>query len=152
MNCVQTNSPEETYELGKSLAEKLKAGDVLLLSGDLGAGKTAFTKGVAWGLGIKDYVKSPTFTYVLEYNGKMPLFHFDLYRLQVAEEIYDLGFEDYLLTGGIIVLEWGERAEDILKQDGIEYIFITINKLGENLREVCFKCTEKGRTIAKELL
>ncbi|WP_350343363.1 tRNA (adenosine(37)-N6)-threonylcarbamoyltransferase complex ATPase subunit type 1 TsaE [Proteinivorax tanatarense] len=152
MNYICTNSPEETIELGKRLATLLKSGDVILLSGDLGAGKTAFTKGIALGLDIEDYVKSPTFTYVLEYKGKMSLYHFDLYRLQDIEEIYDLGFEEYLQCDGVLVLEWGDRVKEVLKEDEIDYISVFLEKVGEKNRKIYFDCNTKERNIAKELL
>ena len=106
---VITKSPEQTELLGKKLAELLRPGDVIAYYGDLGAGKTAFTRGLAAGLGIREAVTSPTYTIVNEYlSGRMPLFHFDMYRLSSSEELFDIGWEDYLARGGICAVEWSE--------------------------------------------
>ena len=97
-----TNSPEETEELGERLGRALSPGDVVAFTGDLGAGKTAFTRGIARGLGIGDRVTSPTFAIVNEYEGgRLPLFHFDMYRLTSSDELFDIGWEDYLARGGV---------------------------------------------------
>lgn len=112
----QTNSAPETEALGQKLAQKLHPGDIIAYTGDLGAGKTAFTRGVALGLGITERVTSPTFTIVNEYEeGRLPLFHFDLYRLGSSEELYDIGWEDYLARGGICAVEWSENVDDALE-------------------------------------
>ena len=112
-----TNSPEETEALGQHLAEQLQPGDVIAYTGDLGAGKTAFTRGLARGLGISERVTSPTFTIVNEYlGGRLPLFHFDMYRLGSADELYDIGWEDYLTRGGVCAVEWSEIVADALEE------------------------------------
>jgi tRNA threonylcarbamoyladenosine biosynthesis protein TsaE len=146
-----TNSKEETKELGKKIGALLKSGDILILEGDLGAGKTTFTQGIAQGMNIKDYVKSPTFTYVMEYRGKIPLYHFDLYRLKDPEELYDLGFEDFLYQG-VLVMEWGSLVEKMLAEDGFYYIKISLLKTGENTRIIHIEDTAKGRGLYKELI
>ena len=111
-----TNSPEETEALGARLAGALEPGAVVAFTGDLGAGKTAFVRGLARGLGIPDRVTSPTFTIVNEYEGgRLPLFHFDLYRLGSADELFDIGWEDYLAQGGVCAVEWSERMEELLE-------------------------------------
>ena len=111
-----TNGPEETEALGARLARALGPGAVVAFTGDLGAGKTAFTRGLARGLGIPDRVTSPTFTIVNEYEGgRLPLFHFDLYRLGSADELFDIGWEDYLARGGVCAVEWSERMEELLE-------------------------------------
>lgn len=111
-----SNSVEETEKIGAELACKLSAGSIIAFTGDLGAGKTAFVRGIARGLGIAERVTSPTFTIVNEYDGgKKPLFHFDLYRLHDADELFDIGWEDYLNRGGICAVEWSERAADALE-------------------------------------
>ena len=116
----QSNSVQETEELGRKLAQYLKAGDVIAYTGDLGAGNTAFTRGVAQGLGIAERTPSPTFTIVDEHEGgRLPLFHFDLYRLYSAEELFDIGWEDYLQRGGVCAVEWSERMEDMLEEEPI---------------------------------
>jgi tRNA threonylcarbamoyladenosine biosynthesis protein TsaE len=112
---ITTNSPEETEALAARLAPRLPDGAVVAFTGDLGAGKTAFVRGLARGMGISERVTSPTFTIVNEYlDGPRPLFHFDLYRLHSAEELFDIGWEDYLARGGVCAVEWSERAGDAL--------------------------------------
>lgn len=111
-----SNSVEETERIGECLAGRLTGGAVIAFSGDLGAGKTAFVRGLARGLGITQRVTSPTFTIVNEYEGgTRPLFHFDLYRLNDADELFDIGWEEYLARGGICAVEWSERAEEDMK-------------------------------------
>ena len=127
---VITKSPEQTELLGKKLAELLRPGDVIAYYGDLGAGKTAFTRGLAAGLGIREAVTSPTYTIVNEYlSGRMPLFHFDMYRLSSSEELFDIGWEDYLARGGVCAVEWSENVADALT----DAISITIEKDPEKL-------------------
>ena len=122
---VITKSPVQTELRGKKLAELLRPGDVIAYYGDLGAGKTAFTRGLAAGLGIREAVTSPTYTIVNEYlSGRMPLFHFDMYRLSSSEELFDIGWEDYLARGGVCAVEWSENVADALT----DAISITIEK------------------------
>ena len=122
---ITTHSADETQALGQKLASRLAPGDVIAYFGDLGAGKTAFTRGLAQGLGITDPVTSPTYTIVNEYlSGRIPLFHFDMYRLSSSDELFDIGWEDYLSRGGVWAVEWGENVEDAL-QDAIR---VTIEK------------------------
>ena len=114
-----SNSPAETEALGEALAARLTAGTVVAFTGDLGAGKTAFTRGLARGLGVPDRVTSPTFTIVNEYEGgRLPLFHFDMYRLGSSDELFDIGWEDYLARGGVCAVEWSEIVSDAL-EDGV---------------------------------
>ena len=113
---ITTHSPAETEAIGARLAERLQPGDVIAFRGDLGAGKTALTRGIAAGLGISDRVTSPTYTIVNEYpSGRLPLFHFDMYRLSSADELFDIGWEDYLRRGGVCAVEWSENVEDALE-------------------------------------
>ncbi|WP_276857887.1 tRNA (adenosine(37)-N6)-threonylcarbamoyltransferase complex ATPase subunit type 1 TsaE [Intestinimonas timonensis] len=113
-----TNSPSETEALGESLAGQLEPGTVIAFTGDLGAGKTAFVRGLARGLGVQERVTSPTFTIVNEYEGgRLPLFHFDMYRLGSADELFDIGWEDYLARGGVCAVEWSENVSDALDND-----------------------------------
>ena len=122
---ITTHSADETQALGQKLASRLAPGDVIAYFGDLGAGKTAFTRGLAQGLGITDPVTSPTYTIVNEYTGgRLPLFHFDMYRLGSSDELFDIGWEDYLSRGGVCAVEWSENVEDAL-QDAIR---VTIEK------------------------
>ena len=117
---VISNSPQETEALGEKLAARLSPGDIIAFSGDLGSGKTAFTRGLAKGLGIEERVTSPTFTIVNEYEGgRLPLFHFDMYRLGSSDELFDIGWEDYLARGGVCAVEWSEIVDDALEGDVI---------------------------------
>ena len=115
-----SHSPEDTEDIGARLAEQLEPGAVVAFTGDLGAGKTAFVRGIARGLGISGRVTSPTFTIVNEYDGgRLPLFHFDMYRLSSAGELYDIGWEDYLRRGGVCAVEWSENIADALEEDAV---------------------------------
>ena len=117
---ITTHSADETQALGKKLAESLRPGDVIAYFGDLGAGKTAFTRGIAEGLGVSEQVTSPTYTIVNEYlSGRLPLFHFDMYRLGSSDELFDIGWEDYLARGGVCAVEWSENVDDALDDDAI---------------------------------
>ena len=128
-----TNSQEETRELGKKIAVALKSGDVVALVGDLGSGKTTFVQGLAEGLGIINYVRSPSFTIVNEYKGKFPLYHIDLYRLDSLDDITHTGIEDFFYTDGVTVIEWAERALPLLPP---EYTLIRFYYTGENTRRI----------------
>ena len=130
---VITKSPEQTELLGKKLAAFLRPGDVIAYYGDLGAGKTAFVRGIARGLSSPDRVTSPTFTIVNEYSGSLALFHFDMYRLGSSDELFDIGWEDYLARGGVCVVEWSENVLDAF--DGTE-IKVTIDKLSDTDRKI----------------
>ena len=122
---ITTHSADETQALGQRLAKRLLPGDVIAYFGDLGAGKTALTRGIAQGLGVTDLVTSPTYTIVNEYlTGRIPLFHFDKYRLGSSDELFDIGWEDYLARGGVCAVEWSENVEDALR----DAIHITIEK------------------------
>ena len=115
-----SHSPEDTEDIGARLAEQLEPGAVVAFTGDLGAGMTAFTRGLARGLGIPDRITSPTFTIVNEYEGgRLPLFHFDMYRLGSADELFDIGWEDYLCRGGVCAVEWSENIADALEEDAV---------------------------------
>ena len=137
-----TNSPSETEAVGAALAKCLKPGAVIAYRGDLGAGKTAFTRGLARGLGVREPVTSPTYTIVNEYlSGKYPLFHFDMYRLASSDDLFDIGWEDYLDRGGICAVEWSENVADAMENA----IVVTIEKLGEDTRRITI---EGGENLA----
>ena len=128
-----TNSPEETEAVGAALGKILMPGTVIAYRGDLGAGKTAFTRGLALGLGYAEPVTSPTYTIVNEYlGGRLPLFHFDMYRLASSDDLWDIGWDDYLDRSGVCAVEWSENVEDALEGA----ILITIHKTGENSRRI----------------
>ena len=128
-----TNSPEETEKVGAALGKILSPGTVLAYRGDLGAGKTAFTRGLARGLGYSEPVTSPTYTIVNEYlGGRLPLFHFDMYRLRSSDDLWDIGWEDYLERGGVCAVEWSENVADAME----DAITVCIRKLGEDSRKI----------------
>ena len=128
-----TNSPEETERVGAALGKTIPAGTVLAYRGDLGAGKTAFTRGLARGLGCREIVTSPTYTIVNEYSGgRLPLFHFDMYRLSSADDLFDIGWEDYLDRGGVCAVEWSENVAGAMENA----VTVTIEKLGEDTRRI----------------
>ena len=126
-----TNSPQETEAVGEALGKAVTPGTVIAYRGDLGAGKTAFTRGLARGLGSDESVTSPTYTIVNEYlSGRMPLFHFDMYRLKSSDDLFDIGWDDYLERGGVCAVEWSENVADAME----DAIFVTIEKTGEDSR------------------
>ena len=134
-----TNSPEETELLGEKLSKILTPGTILAYRGDLGAGKTAFTRGLARGLDCREQVTSPTYTIVNEYlGGRLPLFHFDMYRLRSADDLFDIGWDDYLERGGICAVEWSENVWDAMEDP----ILVTIEKVGENSRRITIEGSE----------
>ena len=137
-----TNSPEETEKIGAALGKILTPGAVLAYRGDLGAGKTAFTRGLARGLGYGEPVTSPTYTIVNEYlGGRLPLFHFDMYRLASSDDLWDIGWEDYLDRGGVCAVEWSENVDDAMENA----IYVTIHKTGETARRIVI---EGGENLA----
>ena len=128
-----TNSPAETEAVGAAMARVLTPGTVIAYRGDLGAGKTAFTRGLARGLGCREPVTSPTYTIVNEYlSGRLPLFHFDMYRLGSSEDLFDIGWEDYLDRGGVCAVEWSENVADALTGA----VAVTIEKTGDESRKI----------------
>ncbi len=114
-----TRSPEETEALGEKIAEKLGGGEVLALFGEMGAGKTALTRGIARGLGVTVGVSSPTFALVHEYRGRLPVYHFDMYRIEGWDDLYSTGFFDYLDSGGVLIIEWSENIENALPENAV---------------------------------
>lgn len=131
----EVNSPEETYEFARSLAENAHAGETYALTGDLGAGKTVFAKGFAAGLGISEMVTSPTFTIMQIYgNGRLPLYHFDVYRIDDPDEMYAVGFDDYVGGDGVALIEWADRIRELLPEDTVRIRIRKCPKKGENAR------------------
>ncbi|MFV8830196.1 tRNA (adenosine(37)-N6)-threonylcarbamoyltransferase complex ATPase subunit type 1 TsaE [Alkalihalobacterium sp. APHAB7] len=142
-----SHSPEETFEFGERLAKHLTAGDLLTLEGDLGAGKTSFTKGVGKGLGVQRVINSPTFTIIKEYKGDLPLYHMDVYRLEHSEE--DLGFDEYFEGEGVTVVEWASMIKEMLPEERLDiYIYHTGNE--ERTFELCPK-GDRFISLCKEL-
>jgi tRNA threonylcarbamoyladenosine biosynthesis protein TsaE len=141
---IETHDPEETFEVGRTIGMNAKPGQIYTLTGDLGVGKTVFTQGVAAGLGITEPVNSPTFTIIQEYeDGRLPFYHFDVYRIGDLEEMEEIGYDDYFFGQGICLIEWAELIEEILPEKrievtiekdlekGFEYRKITIEERGE---------------------
>lgn len=144
------NDENETRKLTYKLGELVKPGDIICLIGDLGAGKTTFTQGLAKGMGIEDYVTSPTFTIIQEYYGRIPLYHFDVYRIMDACEMYDIGYEEYFYGQGVCVIEWAHLIKDVLPKD---YLWIEITTIDEQKRKVDFKYTnDYYKKLVEEML
>lgn len=136
---IVTHSAIESEKAAFEFGKTLKAGDAVLYEGDLGAGKTTFTKGLARALGVDDVVTSPTFALVNEYGGEIPLFHFDLYRIETFDDLYAIGFFDYLERGGIIAAEWSENIPTLFEElnDGKRAVYsVRIEKTGDNDRKI----------------
>jgi tRNA threonylcarbamoyladenosine biosynthesis protein TsaE len=137
-----TRSAEETRAVGEALAPSLRSGDVVSLTGDLGAGKTTLVQGAARGLGIRDRVLSPTFTLVREYHGDLPIHHLDIYRLDWVQDVLDLGFEEMIDAEGVVFIEWGDAIEGLLPEDHLQ-VELSIDEDGESRR---IAVTGSGRT------
>jgi len=132
---IETQNIQQTEKLGKALGKVLSGGDFIALTGDLGAGKTAFTKGIAKGLGIDDEITSPTFTIINEYPGQVPLAHMDVYRLRSLQELEDIGFDDYL-EGYVVVMEWADRVKELLPDDVLWVEFKVLDDFRRQIRFV----------------
>ena len=130
---LRTSNSDETILFGRKLGETLVGDELFLLVGSLGAGKTTMTQGIANGLGVNEYTKSPTFVLVNEYEGRVPLVHADLYRVAQTEEAWLLGLDDYMFTGAVVIVEWGDRAQDIFPDD---HIVITIEVVSDDVRDI----------------
>lgn len=146
------NSVESTTEIGIKLGKLLNSGDIICLTGDLGTGKTHITKGIASGLGVTDHITSPTFTIVNEYDsGRLKLYHFDVYRVSDPDEIYAIGFDDYIFSDGVSIIEWANYIEEILPKD---YLHINIEKdlsQGEDFRKITINAYGDRYDYVKEL-
>jgi tRNA threonylcarbamoyladenosine biosynthesis protein TsaE len=141
---VSTHSAEQTRRLGEVMAQVLQPGDIVWLRGELGAGKTTLAQGVAWGLGVREPVLSPTFTLIREHRGRLPFFHADAYRLEGAEQAADLGLQEYFARGGVFAIEWGEHIANALPEERLEILLeggadehrrITIRAYGERYEQ-----------------
>ena len=151
INCLRliTHSPEQTQQLGTSIGKLSQPGDVLLLIGELGTGKTCLTQGIAWGLNIKEYTLSPSFVIMRELYGRLPLYHIDLYRLDNIEEIADLGLDDYLYGKGVCVVEWAEKGLSIMPEG---HLIIEISHLSETDRNFVIKsCGQRHSDMLTQL-
>ncbi|MCG4582762.1 tRNA (adenosine(37)-N6)-threonylcarbamoyltransferase complex ATPase subunit type 1 TsaE, partial [Anaerosalibacter bizertensis] len=141
---------EDTEKFGYRLGSLLEGGDIVCLTGDLGAGKTTLTKSIAKGLDVKDYITSPTFALINEYKGRVPVYHFDVYRLEGIEDVIDLGFEEYFYSKGVTIIEWGDKIEKFLPED---ILTVEMNRgKTDNERIVSiFSNGKRSETIIEEL-
>ena len=137
---MESNSPEETQGIGKIIGKYAKPGDIYLLVAGLGSGKTTLTQGVLWGLGVDEFARSPTFVLVTEYEGRLPMYHMDLYRLDNINDIADLGMDEYFDKGGITVIEWAEKAEGLLPESSLT---VSIKVLDETRRRLVFEYSDE---------
>ena len=133
---VISRSPEETQEVGRLLGEGAQSGDVFLLTGGLGTGKTTLTQGIAWGLGVQEHARSATFILIAEYQGRLPLYHMDLFRIDHLEEVLDLGLDEYLFGQGVSVVEWADKAPQVFPADHLE---VHLELVDENTRRLHLK-------------
>jgi tRNA threonylcarbamoyladenosine biosynthesis protein TsaE len=140
---LRSESPEETQRLGNRLGRLAQPGDLFMLVGGLGAGKTCLTQGIAWGLDIDGYATSPTFVVINQYRGRLPLYHIDLYRLDSIEEVVDLGLDDYLYGNGVCVVEWADKAMNVLPP---EHLLVEINYLSDTVRNLVLNPSGKRYT------
>lgn len=150
MKCVNITNQKELEKIAEKLGKLVNSSDIICLVGDLGAGKTTFTQALATGLDVEDYVTSPTFILINEYEGRIPLYHFDIYRVNDISEMEDLGYEEYFYGDGVCVIEWADLIKNILPYN---YLWIEIKITGEESRQICFTGTNDyyGKII-KELL
>lgn len=144
---IVTDSEASTIKLGENIGKVLEPGDIISLTGDLGAGKTQLTKGIAAGLGVVDYVTSPTFIIVNEYEGRIPLYHFDVYRINDIQEMYEIGFDEYLFGKGVCVIEWGDIVSDLLPE---KIIRINMKKVDDNIREISIEGSKSFDFLREE--
>ena len=135
---IDSASPEDTHEIGRILGRHAQPGDIFLLTGDLGAGKTTLTQGILWGMGSDDYVRSPTFVLVTEYDADMPLHHVDLYRIDGLDQMDELGLEELVDDGGVVVVEWAEKAADLFPVGRLQ---VHIQRLGDDSRRLTLSST-----------
>lgn len=142
INTIRTRSARETHEEGKNFASRLKSGDIVALTGELGAGKTIFAQGICVGLRVSNSVISPTFTILNEYKGMFPIFHFDAYRLSGPDDILAIGFEDYLLREGVCIIEWAEKVKKVIPVSAV-WVHFYQDHTEENLRELKIHLPEK---------
>jgi len=157
---LRSESPEETQRLGEELGRLARQGDLFLLVGGLGAGKTCLTQGIAWGLGIAGYATSPSFVVINQYRGRLPLYHIDLYRLDSIEEVIELGLDDYLYGSGVCVVEWAEKAVEVLPTEHllVELSFLSdtsrhlvLNPSGERYVEMLSQLKQRPKIVKKRM-
>lgn len=141
----ESYSEKDTQKIAEEIAAQIKCGDVICLNGDLGAGKTVFVTALARAMGVTEYISSPTFTIVNEYSGKMPIYHFDVYRIADCDEMFEIGFEEYIYGGGLCIIEWSCNIEEILPEDRYEIEIRRNYDKGDDYREISVEMCGKGR-------
>jgi tRNA threonylcarbamoyladenosine biosynthesis protein TsaE len=142
---------EETYNVGKLIGELVNSGDIICLIGDLGTGKTHLAKGIAKGLGIEDHITSPTFTIVNEYEGRLKLYHFDVYRVNDPDEIAAIGFDEYIFSDGVSVIEWANYIEELIPPANLTITIEKFPEYGDNYRKISIKYSDKRYDYMKEI-
>jgi len=147
-----TNSVSETIDIGKKIGGASKAGDIICIDGELGSGKTHLTKGIALGLGINEYITSPTFTLVNEYEGRLRLYHFDVYRIDDPDEIEAIGFDEYIFSDAVSVIEWSDLIRDLIPEEHIQINISKDSAKGDNVRRIKIGWQGKRYDYMKEIL
>jgi len=147
-----TNSVNETIEIGEKIGSASKAGDIICIEGELGSGKTHLTKGIALGLGIKEYITSPTFTLVNEYEGRLRLYHFDVYRIDDPDEIEAIGFDEYIFSDAVSVIEWSDLIRELIPEEHIQINISKDSAEDENVRRIKISWLGKRYDYMKEIL
>ena len=142
---------DETYEIGEQLGALVNSGDIICLIGDLGTGKTHLAKGIAKGLGVDDHITSPTFTIVNEYMGRLKLNHFDVYRVNDPDEIEAIGFDEYIFSDGVSIIEWANYIEELIPPENLTIIIEKLPELSDNHRKISFEYTDKRYDYIKEI-
>ena len=143
---------DETYKIGELIGSLVNSGDIICLIGDLGTGKTHLTKGIAKGLDIKDNITSPTFTIVNEYTGRLKLYHFDVYRVNDPDEIEAIGFDEYIFSDGVSVIEWANYIEEIIPPNKLTITIEKLPELGDNYRKITMEYSDKRYDYVKEII
>ncbi|WP_234122289.1 tRNA (adenosine(37)-N6)-threonylcarbamoyltransferase complex ATPase subunit type 1 TsaE [Clostridium hydrogenum] len=145
------DSVEKTLNIGEQFGALVKEGDIICINGDLGAGKTHFTKGLAKGLGITDYITSPTFNILNEYNGRLKLYHFDVYRVNDPDEIAAIGFDDYIFSDSVSVIEWSNYIDELIPLERINLTITKLPELGDNYRKIVINSIGNRYDYVKEI-
>ena len=149
---ITAESVEETIIIGEKLGSLVNSGDIVCLTGDLGTGKTHFVKGFAKGLNIEEYITSPTFTIVNEYQGRLKLYHFDVYRVDDPDEIYAIGFDEYIFSSAVSIIEWANLIEELIPEESLRINIVKIPKKGDNYREIEISYIGERYNYVKEII
>ena len=148
---LTAESVEETIIIGEKLGSLVNSGDIVCLTGDLGTGKTHFVKGFAKGLNIEEYITSPTFTIVNEYQGRLKLYHFDVYRVDDPDEIYAIGFDEYIFSSAVSIIEWSNLIQELIPEESIRINIVKVPEKGDNYREIEISYKGERYNYVKEI-